>query len=68
MPIQLIDAYMGNTTSTYYINNYADELMSARSVAFLPAGDKFMAGYEKSIIQFDVQRPGLSQTSIGKFQ
>ncbi|MED6145142.1 hypothetical protein PIB30_022285 [Stylosanthes scabra] len=57
-PIHLWDATSGQLRCTYRAYDNMDEITTAFSVAFNPAGTKIFAGYNKCIRMFDLHRPG----------
>ena len=57
-PIHLWDAYSGRLIASYRPYNYADEVVSANSVAFSTDGTKIYCGFEKLIRVFDTSFPG----------
>lgn len=57
-PVHLYDAYTGALRSTYASLDQYDELDSAFSIAFDPAGKSIYCGFEGCITVFDVARPG----------
>ena len=57
-PIHLWDAASGELRCTYRAYDAVDEITTAFSIAFNPAGTKIFAGYNKCLRVFDVHRPG----------
>ncbi|KAI6704949.1 hypothetical protein NL676_007911 [Syzygium grande] len=57
-PIHVWDATTLQLRCTYRAYDAVDEITAAFSIAFNLAGNKILAGYNKSIRVFDVHRPG----------
>nr|AFK42969.1 unknown [Lotus japonicus] len=57
-PIHLWDATSGQLRCTYRAYDAMDEITTAFSIAFNPAGSRIFAGYNKCIRIFDLHRPG----------
>ncbi|CAG2103388.1 unnamed protein product, partial [Medioppia subpectinata] len=57
-PIHLWDAYTGQLVASYKAYNWADEVVSANSIAFSADGNKIYSGFEKYIRVFDTSTSG----------
>ncbi|CAH0393710.1 unnamed protein product [Bemisia tabaci] len=63
-PIHLWDAYSSELRATYRIYDNADEVTSAVSLNFSPAGDQLFCGLKNMIAVFDTAIPGRDYFSL----
>jgi WD40 repeat protein len=57
-PVHLWDAFTGELRATYRAYDHLDEITSANSVVFNPAGDKIYCGFNRMVRVFDITQPG----------
>ena len=66
-PIHLHDACSGLLRCTYRGYNEVDEVTAAFSLGFSPDGQRLLAGYQKSLLCFDVTRPGREYETVSTY-
>jgi WD40 repeat protein len=60
-PVHLLDGATHKLRCTYKAHDSADELVSANSLAFHPDGELLVCGYKRSVVEFNLARPGMSE-------